>query len=404
MKLHLFEGIGIEAEYMITEKDQLSVKPIADLVLKSKAGEFVSEYKNREITWSNEIVKHVIELKTNGPVKTLEGLDKKFTDNIKEINTILEEYNCILLPTAMHPLMKPEDTRIWDHGDNSIYEAFNRIFDCSGHGFSNLQSIHINLPFYDNKEFAALHAAIRLVLPIIPGLSASSPLMEGHFTNYKDTRLEVYRNNQKKIPSITGFIIPENVFSKSEYEKIILNKIYNDIKPFDRDEILQYEWLNSRGAIARFDRNTIEIRLLDIQECIKSDLAICSLIITLIESFINEEIVSFNSQKKFKPEKLQSILLDTIKYGEDAQISDVDYLGIFGINNKITCKELWKVIYKKIKNSKLESIEDDILFILNKGTLSSRITESIKGCITEVNIKKEYMRLSECLSKNIFYE
>ena len=32
--------------------------------------------------------------------------------------------------------------------------------------------------------------------------------------------------------------------------------------------------MNSRGAIARFDRNAIEIRVIDVQECPKADLAI----------------------------------------------------------------------------------------------------------------------------------
>jgi len=38
--------------------------------------------------------------------------------------------------------------------------------------------------------------------------------------------------------------------------------------------VLQNEWLNSRGAIARFERDTIEIRVLDSQETPAAELAI----------------------------------------------------------------------------------------------------------------------------------
>ena len=31
------------------------------------------------------------------------------------------------------------------------------------------QSTHLNLPFYDDEEFAKLHAAVRMILPILPG-------------------------------------------------------------------------------------------------------------------------------------------------------------------------------------------------------------------------------------------
>ena len=39
--------------------------------------------------------------------------------------------------------------------------------------------------------------------------------------------------------------------------------MYRQIAPLDPDHVVQYEWLNSRGAIARFDRNAIEIRVID---------------------------------------------------------------------------------------------------------------------------------------------
>jgi hypothetical protein len=31
--------------------------------------------------------------------------------------------------------------------------------------------------------------------------------------------------------------------------------------------VLRHEWVNARGAIARFDRSAIEIRVLDVAEC-----------------------------------------------------------------------------------------------------------------------------------------
>src|SRR5690606_25183589 len=114
------------------------------------------------------------------------------------------------LPTAMHPLMLPDlETKLWPHDAATIYATFDRIFGCKGHGWSNLQSVHINLPFRDQDEFGRLHAAIRLVLPLLPGLAASSPVQEGRLSGFLDTRLEHYRQNQKRLPSITGQVIPE---------------------------------------------------------------------------------------------------------------------------------------------------------------------------------------------------
>src|SRR5262249_40857437 len=151
-----------------------------------------------------------------------------------------------LMPGGMHPRMDPaRETRLWPHDCNEIYQAFNKIFDCRGHGWSNLQSVHLNLPFADDEEFGRLHAAVRIVLPILPALAASSPIVEGRPTGAVDSRLEVYRGNSRRIPSITGHVVPEAVFSESGYRDEILAKLYADIAAHDPGGILQHEWLNA---------------------------------------------------------------------------------------------------------------------------------------------------------------
>lgn len=114
-----------------------------------KNGEITSDIPNGKIEWSNELVAHVVELKTNGPTPNLKELPELFLQNIQEINQILEELNAQLLPSAAHPMMNPLlETQLWKHHYSKIYALYNRIFDCKGHGWSNVQSMHINLPFF----------------------------------------------------------------------------------------------------------------------------------------------------------------------------------------------------------------------------------------------------------------
>ncbi len=72
--LHLFEGFGVELEYMIVDQGSLAVQAIADRLLEDAAGEIVSDVEFDRIAWSNELALHVIELKTNGPAPSLAGL------------------------------------------------------------------------------------------------------------------------------------------------------------------------------------------------------------------------------------------------------------------------------------------------------------------------------------------
>ena len=169
-----------------------------------------------------------------------------------------------------------------------------------------LQSTHLNLPFYDDEEFAKLHAAIRLVLPILPALCASSPILDGKLTGSMDTRLKYYKTNQAKIPSITGKVIPEAVFSKRNYLNTIYEKIKTDIAPYDPNEELNAIWVNSRGAIPRFDRGSIEIRIMDIQECPAADIAALTLVIETIKAFTGNLFISLEAQMKWKTECARS--------------------------------------------------------------------------------------------------
>ncbi len=286
-RLGLFQGYGIELEYMIVDQETLNIKPITDRLIHEVSGSYQGEVNRGFLSWTNEVALHVLEFKTTEPAKALADLETSFQREVESVNQLLKPHGAQLMPSAMHPWMDPnKELQLWPHDCNIIYETFNKIFDCRGHGWANVQSTHIDLPFSNELEFVRLHAAIRLVLPLIPGLAASSPVVEGKFSGFCDTRLEFYRKNSKRIPSITGSVVPEVCLSFKDYEEKIFQRIYADIAPHDPGGILQYEWLNARGAITRFQRYTIEVRLIDVQECPKADLAIAYAVTSVIQALV----------------------------------------------------------------------------------------------------------------------
>lgn len=407
LKLHLFAGFGVEIEYMIVQRESLDVVSIADEILHAIAGSYVSEVisPHENTAWSNELVTHVIELKTRGPASEIAALPKFFSQDIASINALLAKFDAQLLPTGAHPWMDPAcDAKIWPHENSPIYEAFHRVFGCGGHGWTNLQSVHLNLPFFDDAEFAKLHTAIRLVLPLLPALAASSPLLDGKFTGAIDGRLLAYQNNQRLIPEIAGCVIPEAVASRDEYERKILAPMYVAIRAHDQSGILEEEWLNSRGAIARFERNTIEIRLLDTQECPAADCAILSIIVAFLKALIAEEWQSFATQFQFDEKKLAVIFNDIVKHGQESIITDGDYLaalGMPGSEQKISARDLWRHIVDDLVARKIFTDPASlsiINFILQHGNLSTRILRALSGNFERAKIRDVYRKLGKCLA------
>ena len=176
--LHAFAGYGIELEYAIVDATTLDPRPLAEPLLRALKSERPTRIDGVDIDWSNEIVSHVVEIKNAAPVSTLEPLVGAFRDGVARTARSVGEFDALLMPTGMHPWMDPRTAKLWTQSDSAIYRAFDRLFDCRRHGWANLQSMHINLPFADDDEFTRLHAAVRLVLPLIPALAASPPFAD----------------------------------------------------------------------------------------------------------------------------------------------------------------------------------------------------------------------------------
>lgn len=385
MSLRLFEGYGVELEYMLVRAGSLDVFPAADNVLFAVAGDYISEVERGELAWSNELVNHVIELKTNGPAPHLRGLDDAFVRDVAAVEALLKPLGGRLMPTAAHPWMDPQrETTLWSHDEyNAVYVAFDRIFGVRGHGWANLQCVHLNLPFRGDAEFARLHAAIRLVLPIIPALAASSPILDGRLTGLMDSRMHFYRENTKKVPLITGKVIPEPVYSKVHYEEKILGPMYAAIAPHDPEETLKEEWLNARGAIARFDRDAIEIRIIDIQECPAADFAIMHAIVCVLRALVSERWQSLERQKGFDTDALNAILVATTRDAEAAPIHDADYLAAFGLHAaKVKAGDLWRHLVETVVAPDADFSDDwsgAIKIMLDEGPLARRIVREVAG-------------------------
>ena len=408
-RFRAFERIGIELEYMIVDRSSCAVLPIADRLLVDEAGAPVSELEHGEIAWSNELVQHVLEFKTNGPAPDLVGWTDRFQGSVRMANERLAAFDAALMPGGMHPTMEPHrETVLWPHEYGPVYETFDRIFECRGHGWSNLQSVHVNLPFGDDAEFERLHAAIRCILPIVPALAASSPILEGRVQPWLDTRLEVYRGNARRVPSVSGLVVPEPVRSEAEYEDVILRRIYRDLAPLDPEGVLRHEWVNARGAIARFDRGTIEIRVIDAQECPAADLAVAATINVAVRALFEGVTSTATAQNAIATETLAAILEDTIRAADAAPIRDPRYLALFDWDGPVPCDagSLWKVLAERYARDAADAARwgPALDNILAHGCLARRIVRGAGPAPGDADLLALRRQLVRCLEAGTVFD
>ncbi len=394
--LQAFSAFGIELEYMLVDKTRLDVQPIADIVLAQMGDDEAPEL----IDCSNELVLHVLEMKNPCPGPLAE-LGAAFQFQVQQLNTRLASFNACLMPTAMHPWMDPAlETALWPHDEEAIYSTYNNLFDCNRHPWANVQSMHVNLPFADDAQFEKLFAAVRLLLPILPAIAASSPLAEGKVTGYMDYRMQVYPDQSPTQPSIVGAVVPDVVKSRAEHENCVLAPMYAEIAPLDPTHRLRYEWLNSRGAIPRFDRNAIEIRVMDTQECPQADLALAALVIDLAQLLYEGEFASLQAQQALSTETLSSILAACSRDAERTLIDDAQYLSVLGYPAKnCTAQTLWQHLGDTLQARGARHLglwQTHLRLIQLHGPLARRILRALAGCDS---VHAVYASLVESLAK-----
>lgn len=275
--------IGTEHEYSINDLC-FNPLPISDLLIKRLSGRVEHEIDFGALRLSKELQKHVLEL-VPPPAESLQELEALLYGGVRRLYSCFGEYR--FLGLGMHPLLTLDQTTFWEHDEAEYYHIYDRLFNIKQHGWLNIQALQINISYAGSDMLVEMFNRLRALLPYLIAISAASPFVEGRFTGYMDNRLLFYMENQREIPEICHDVIPERIRSIRDY--VIINRvIYRKLQERGAD-LLCREWVNSRGIIVRFKRRCLEVKAIDEQECIRSDMGVTAFLNALLRSDISLE-------------------------------------------------------------------------------------------------------------------
>jgi glutathione synthase/RimK-type ligase-like ATP-grasp enzyme/gamma-glutamyl:cysteine ligase YbdK (ATP-grasp superfamily) len=273
-----FEVAGMELEYPTVDRD-LNVVSLVEPAFRVLAGRGTSDVDLGAVGFSNEIADHVFEIKTQAPVRSLADAEAALAEGVQRFSAVLHaEFGARLLPTGMHPWFDPRKGKLWTRSGLRIYTTYARLFDVRTHGWMNVHAAHLNLPLGREVDAVAMHTAATLLIPYLPALAASSPMYDGELQPAADGRLAWILEHQARIPESCGELVPEYVEGFGDYRKRILAPMYRALDRLPDTGAIRHEFFNTRGAIIRFARRAMEIRVLDTQECVKMDVAVAAFV------------------------------------------------------------------------------------------------------------------------------
>ena len=384
--------LGPEHEYSLVNQE-LKVQPVADKIIKAYCGKIINFVEFPSFTFGKEMQLHVMELKANSPFKSPVEFEETMQKGVLTLSQIVGKHGAFLLGTGVHPLLKLEDTSIWPHQHRKIYQEYGKLFNLNQHGWLNIQSFHLNLSYQKEADAIQIHNFLAILSAYLPAIAASSPICEGKPGPDNDNRLHFYKINQKEIPSVTGEVIPEYATSLSAYKRSVIWRYSNDLAKAGADKtLLSREWVNSRGVIFRFDRKALEVRVMDEQECVKSDVALSCFIRSALRGLIAQ-----------KTELLHHDLLvkdfnEVVKEGLNAQVLNPN-----GKTARQVCQH-----YFNLAEEYADEDEKRYLWIIKKRLENGSLSELIKNRVmrrAEKTVFHQavidvYSTLIKCLSDN----
>ena len=390
--------LGPEHEFSVID-EKLQPLPIVDKVIKDVHGRIVNNANLGEFSIGKELQAHVAEFKANTPFDSPEVFEETMHDAVLRILDILEtRYGARLLGLGMHPSLLLGNVKVWSHRDRQIYAALSRVFNLNQHGWLNIQSFQLNLPFKNEREAVRLYNALTNILPYLPAISASSPIYEFKIGDYVDNRLHFYLMNQTEVPSITGDIIPEYVSSFEEYEKTTIRQYSEDLAKANAPRcLLNKEWLNSRGAVIRHDRKAIEIRIMDEQECVKSDVALSCFIRAALRGIWQQEEEFEYQPHDILVKNLHAVIRDVL----DAFVQHPK-----GSIARQVCNYLHRIAEENASSEEKKYL-GIIKHRIENGNLSDLILKEVTKKVLKTDLEEAvltvYSSLSKCLENNKVY-
>jgi len=392
---HLLEAHHLAIGYSVVHRDDLRAMPLTNELF----SEARAWHHSGIMEWQPGVAAHQLILRNTRPARKWSALHERFAAQVRAVDGLLARHHAMLLPTGASPFLHPaKETVLVTVTDGDRNALNDRLFNCAQHGWSNTNGADLSVTFSGDGEFSKLHAAARLLLPIIPGLAASSPLLEGRFHGFHDGRLESGLHAREKYPELMGSLIPEPVYTQEDHDREILAPIAQLLGELGAIPGLDPEQANARGAVARFDRQLMVMQVTDTQENAAADLAVAELINAVLRALASGRWVSTYLQRAWSENDLLPIFLQTIKDAGNTLITNRDYLLMFGLmkQEQLSVQKLWQHLFVDLYGEISPEARQPIAHILEHGCLASRILRHTGRTPSPDKLRTVYRELADC--------
>ncbi len=330
--------IGVEIELQLIDTKTFGLNNIASKVLAEVNNKFSNKIRI-------EFIQSMIEINTS-VCATVEEVEKDIKETLTYLDEILTNYKSMFSCTSLHPFSQGKKQII---SDNSRYKRIMNDLQIVGKRFIS-QGLHVHIGIEDKEKAIQVNNALRIYLPSLLALSASSPFFEG-----EDTGLHSYRTKLFESLPLAG--MPDYLNNWNHFvqltERLQKAEIIKSVKDL---------WWDVRPHPGF---GTIEIRICDIPLNLSKILALVALIQALVVTLNQKNLHSETHIQILESNKWQAA-----RYGLTGVF--VDPITIQQMSMKESIENLCNFIEpasRSLKSSKYIRVVEEIL---SEGTGSTK--------------------------------
>ncbi|HRH36867.1 MAG TPA: glutamate-cysteine ligase family protein [Flavobacteriales bacterium] len=387
----LFDAYGFEVSYSIVAKDTQDPAPIAAELM----GGIELDGTKRDLDVRRAFGDSAIAIGNSKVMRKPQKWARKLNGRTAQWDATLAARNSMLLSGGAQPFnVKSKDAQ----GEGNLPKEVGHLFDLQHNGWWNDRALRLDFRFNRADEFAKLHAAVRVLLPILPGLTAASPVLNGRVTGQQSSRIQSRTAARAHIPELCGPLIPEPVFDQDDHDRTITVPIAQAISTLAPRSSFDPVELNARMATTHFDQGRLSIHAIDAQESSTANMAVAEFIIAVIKAMVSGRWVSSYLQRAWGSDDLRAILLLNAEQGGDAVIEHSDYLLMFGLlkQGDMPVLKLWQHLFVNLYDELSDPAREHISHLLEHGTLASRLLATLGTNPNTAAIRSTYSTLAQC--------
>jgi hypothetical protein len=199
-------------------------------------------------------------------------------------------------------------------------------------------------------------------------------------------------------------LVPKPASCRDQYQSEVVAPLEKVLEDRGRSQALHARNVCAHSIVDDFRAGLVHVEMLDMQECLQADIAVCAAIGALTLLVQSEEFASLEDLSSWPQARLGDLLELTLVSGEESVFRDLAYARALGFPDRGSCRvaELWQYLMEeRISTTPLAQNSMTALEKIGaEGPLARRLLRNLPQRFDAEDLYNLYKQVVVCLESD----